>query len=105
MFHPVRGSVYLLLLVHWSCDHVYIHCAYLIYIYIYDDICLFHLPLHVLFLFTLYAHAFYYLYAIYYFYFTQRCLDVFCLKCFRNTGCQNLLAINSLLAKLFKSLC
>ena len=29
----------------------------------------------------------------------------FCLKCFRNTGCQSLLAINSLLAKFFKSLC
>ena len=70
------------------------------------DVCFsFTYPLHVLFIFSLYAHAFYYLYAIYYFYFTQRCLDVFCLKCFRNTGCQNLLAINSLLAKLFKSLC
>ena len=28
-----------------------------------------------------------------------------CLKCFENTGCQSLLAINSLLAKFFKSLC
>ena len=28
----------------------------------------------------------------------------FVLKCFRNIGCQNLLAINSLLAKFFKSL-
>ena len=27
------------------------------------------------------------------------------LKCFRNTGCQSLLVINSLLAKFFKSLC
>ena len=51
------------------------------------------------------SHASYYLYAIYYFFFTQRCLDEFCLKCFRNTGCQSLLAINSLLAKFFKSLC
>ena len=66
---------------------------------------LFHLPLHVLFLFFLYTHGSYYLYAIYYFYFTQRCLDEFCLKCFRNTGTQSLLAINSLLAKFFKSLC
>ena len=41
----------------------------------------------------------------YCFCFTQRCLDEFCLKCFRNTGCQNLLAINSLLTKFFKSLC
>ena len=58
-----------------------------------------------LFLFSFHTHASYYLYAIYYFYFTQRCLDEFCLKCFRNTGCQSLLAINSLLAKFFKSLC
>ena len=28
-----------------------------------------------------------------------------CLKCFKNTSCQSLLAINSLLAKFFKSLC
>ena len=58
-----------------------------------------------LFIFSLYAHASYILYAIYYFYFTLRCLDEFCLKCFRNTGCQSLLAINSFLAKFFKSLC
>ena len=49
--------------------------------------------------------CFLYLYIIYYFCFTQRCLDEFCLKCFINTGCQSLLAINSLLAKFFKSLC
>ena len=73
--------------------------------FIYVDVCFFHLPLHVLFLFSFYAHASYYLYAIYYFCFTQRCLDEFCLKCFRNIGCQSLLDINSLLAKFFKSLC
>ena len=74
-------------------------------IYIYDDVCLLHLPLHVLFLFNLYAHASYILYSIYYFCFIQRCLDEFCLKCYINTGCQSLLAMNSLLAKFFKSLC
>ena len=74
-------------------------------IYIYDDVCLLHLPLHVLFLFYLHTHVSYILYAIYYFYFTQRCLDEFCLKCFKNTSCQSLLAINSFLAKFFKSLC
>ena len=41
----------------------------------------------------------------YYFCFTLRCLDEFCLKCFKNIGCQSLLAIDSLLAKFFKSLC
>ena len=86
----------------------YIMLIFDIYIYIYiydDDVCLLHLPLHVLFLFYFYAHASYYLYAIYYFCFTIRSLDEFCLKCFRNTGCQSLLAINSLLTKFFKSLC
>ena len=65
----------------------------------------FHLTLYVLFLFSLYAHASYILYAIFYFCFTLRHRDEFCLKCFKNTGCQSLLDINSLLAKLFKSLC
>ena len=50
----------------------------------------FHISLHVLFLFSLYAHASYILYAIFYFYFTLRCHDKFCLKCFRNTGYQSL---------------
>ena len=50
----------------------------------------FHLSLHVLFLFSLYTHVSYFLYAILYFYFTLRCLDEFCLKCFRNISCQNL---------------
>ena len=62
------------LLVHGSCDHFF---------FIYVDVCFFHLPLHVLFLFSLYAHASYYVYAIYYFYFIQRCLDEFYLKVFQ----------------------
>ena len=72
---------------------------------IFDDVCLLQLPLHVLFLFYLYVHASYILYGIYYFYLTLRCLDKFCLKCFRNTGCQSLLVMNTILAKFFKSLC
>ena len=87
-------------------------CTWLIVQYLFSlltfEVCAFlshHLPLHVLFLFFLYAHASYYLYTIYYFCFTQKCLDEFCLKCFRNTGCQSLFAINSLLAKFFKRLC
>ena len=55
--------------------------------------------------FSIFIHMFLYLYAIYYFCFTQRYLDEFCLKCFRNIGCQSILATNSLLAKFFKSLC
>ena len=87
-----------------SCNHFYLHTLYLSSLYMLMYVS-FTYPLHVLFLFPLYAHAFYYLYAIYYFCFTPRCLDEFCLKCFRNIGCQSLLAINSLLAKFFKSLC
>ena len=56
-------------------------------------------------LFYLFIHMFLYLYAIFYFYLTLRCLDEFYLKYFRNTSCQSLLAINSFLAKFFKSLC
>ena len=77
-----------------------------IYIYIYIYWCMFlHLSLHVLFHFFLYTHDSYILYAIYYFCFTQRCHDEFCLKCFRNTSCQSFLAKNFLLAKFFKSFC
>ena len=64
-----------------------------------------HLSLHMLFIFSLYAHDSYIVYAIYYFCFTLRYRDEFCLKCFRNTSCKSLLAINSLLAKIFKTLC
>ena len=75
--------------------------TYIVLIFdIYDDVCFLHLSLHMLFLFYLYTHASYYLYAIYYFCFTLRCLDEFCLKFFKNTGVQSLLAINSFLAKL-----
>ena len=102
MFHLVRGSAYLLLLVHRSCDHVYIHCTFSS---LYVDVCFFHLLLHVLFLFYLYTQVSYILYAIYYLCFTLRWLDEFCLKCSRNTGCQSLLVMNSLLTKFFKSLC
>ena len=72
---------------------------------VFDDVCLLQLPLHVLFFFLSLCTCFLYLYAIYYFCFTQRCLDEFCLKCFRNIGCESVLAINSLLVKFFKSVC
>ena len=80
------------------------HTLYL-YLSLYMLMYVIHLSLHVLFLFSLYAHDSYILYTIYYFCFTLRCCDEFCLKYFRNTSCQILLAINSLLAKFFKSLC
>ena len=106
MFQLVRGVLTsFFLYIGLVTIFTYIVLIFDIYIYIYDDVCFLHLPLHVLFLFSIYAHASYYLYAIYYFCFTQRCLDELCLKCFRNTGCQRLLTINSLLAKFFKNLC
>ena len=89
------------LFLYFDSDHFNMHCTYILCMLIY----VFHLPLHVLFLFSLYAHASYILYVIYYFCFTLRCLDEFCLKCFRNTSYQCLLVINFLLAKFFKSLC
>ena len=85
-----------------SCDHFW-HILYLSSLYV--DVYFFHLPLTCVVSFLSLCTYFLYVYAIYYFCFTLRCLDEFCLKCFRNTGCQSLLAINSLLAKFFKSLC
>ena len=79
------------------------HTLYLHLVYILTYVI--HLSLYVLFLFFLYIHVSYILYAILYFCFTLRCFDEFCLKYYRNIGCQSLLAINSLLANFFKSLC
>ena len=93
-----------------------IHCSYfvianlvlmLIYIYIYIEVVItfFHLSLHVLFLFSLYAHASYLLYVIFYLCFTLRCLDEFCLKCFRNTSCQSLSCHELSSCKKFSRVC
>ena len=92
-----------LLLYMRSCDHLQ---TYIVLISFFILMYVFHSPtLSCVVSFLPLYTCFLYLYAIYYFCFTQRCLDEFCLKCFRNTGCQSLLAINSLLAKFFKSLC
>ena len=66
-----------------------------IYIYIYDDDdddddVVIISPLSMCCLFSFFIHMFFIMYVIIYFYFTLRWLDEFCLKCFRNTGCQNL---------------
>ena len=95
-----------LFFVHWSCAHLVIANLVLMLIYILRLLLLSFIYLYTCcFVFFLYAQVSYLMYAILYFYFTLKCLDEFCLKCFRNTGCQSLLAINSLLAKFFKSLC
>ena len=81
------------------------HTLYLYLLYIYFDVCSF-TYLSMCCFFSFFIHMFLIiLYSIYYFCFTLRCYDEFCLKCFRNTSCQSLLAINSLLAKFVKSLC
>ena len=85
-----------------SCDHFYSYIVLIFFI----SWCMFLSPTHTCVVsFLPLCTCFLCLYAIYYFCFTQRCLDEFCLKCFRNTGCRSLLAINSFLAKFFKSLC
>ena len=74
-------------LVHWSCD--YLFKTYIVYIYIYIyDICFF-TYLSMCCFFSLFIHMFLYVCNLY-FYFTLRCLDKFCLKCFRKIGCKNL---------------
>ena len=78
---------------------------YSFYIYIEVVITFFHLSLHVLFLFSLYAHASYLLYVIFYLCFTLRCLDEFCLKCFRNTSCQSLSCHELSSCKKFSRVC
>ena len=93
---------YIILVYEVMWPFIDIHCTLLLFIFVY--VFLSPTPSCVVSFPPLYT-CFLYLYAIYYFCFTQRCLDKFCLKCFRNTGCQNLLAINSLLTKFFKSLC
>ena len=52
---------------------IYRHTLYLCSLYV--DVYFFHLSLDVLFLFLIYTHGSYYLYVIYYFCFTQKCLD------------------------------
>ena len=90
-----------------SCDHVVIANLVLVDIYTFEVVITVLSPIFtcIVSFLSLCTCFLYTLYAIYYFCFTLRCLDEFCLKCFRNTGCQSLLAINSLLAKFFQSLC
>ena len=99
-------------------DTLFLHCdskpCILIDIYIEFVITFFHLSLYMLFLFFLYAHAYIlrlllhsftnlfmccffslfihmlFVYCMQSFCFTLRCRDEFCLKCFRNIGCQSL---------------
>ena len=99
MFHLVRGSVYLLVVLGTSFRFLYtglmtiftyiVFIFTYIYIYIYDDVCC-SSPISLCVVSFLSLYTCYLLYASLYFYFTLRCLDEFCLKCFRKTGCQSL---------------
>ena len=73
------------------CDHIVIANLVLVYIYTFEVVITVLSPISpcVVSFFSLYT-CFLFLYAIYYFRFTQRCLDEFYLKCFRKTGCENL---------------
>ena len=67
------------------------HCTCLWYIYIWWCCCHFtYLSMCCLFSLFIHMFLFFFWYAILYFYFILKCLDEFCLKCFRNTSCQNL---------------
>ena len=99
MFHLVRGSVYLLVVLGTSFRFLYtglmtiftyiVFIFTYIYIYIYVDVCC-SSPISLCVVSFLSLYTCYLLYASLYFYFTLRCLDEFCLKCFRKTGCQSL---------------
>ena len=101
MFHLIRGVptsffLYTSLVTMFTYIVIIFDIYMIMYVFFtYLYMCCFFLSLYTCFLF---------LYTIFYFWFTLRCLDEFCLKCFRNTGCQSLLAMNSFLAKFFKSL-
>ena len=83
----------------WPFD---IHCTYLlIYIYIYMMMYVYStISSCVVSFLSLYTY--FLMYAIFYFYFTLRCLNEFCLKCFRKTGCQNLLCHELSSCKIFQ---
>ena len=65
------------------------HTLYLFLFYIYDDVC-WYSPISPCVVSFLSLYTCFYMNAILYFSFTLGCLDEFCLKCFRKTGCQNL---------------
>ena len=70
-------------------------------IYIYNDFVIIFTYLSMCCFFSLFMHMFL-MYAIFYFCFTLRCLDEFCLKCFRNTSYQNLSCHELSSCKLFQ---
>ena len=85
----------LLLHVYWSCDHLtYIYIFWYIYIYIYIYSGCYYIPSPisscVVSFLSLCTCFLFIVCNLLYFCFTLRCHNEFCLKCFRNTGCQSL---------------
>ena len=78
-----------------------IHCIYFSFIYMMMYV-VSHLSPSIVFFLSLYTH--FLMYAIFYFCFILRCLDEFCLKCFRKTGCQNLSCHELSSCKVFQEL-
>ena len=77
-------------LIHRFCNLLFMTYIAFIFIYIYIWWCmLFFSYLSMCCFFLLFIHMFLYVYNLY-FCFTLRCLDEFCLKCFKKTGCENL---------------
>ena len=74
----------------WSCDYFVIANLVLVDIYTFEVVITVISSISPCVVSFLYTHVSYFLYAIYYFWFTLRCLDDFCLKCFKNIGCQSL---------------
>ena len=98
MFHLVRGSVYLLVDLRASFSFlytglttmfIYIVLIFDIYIYIYIW-CVSSPPTSTCVVSSLSLYTCLFMYAISCFCFTLRCLDEFCLKCFRKIGHQSL---------------
>ena len=97
MFHLVRGSVYLLVVLGASFSFLYIGLVTMFtYIVLIFDIYIY--MMYVFFTYHIMCFFFPSLYTCFllivcnllYFCFTLRCCNEFCLKCFRNIGCQSL---------------
>ena len=105
MFFPFLYLSYIILL-YTSLVTIFLitYIVLLFLFYIYDDVCCYSsISPYVVSFFSLYTCFF--MYAIFYFYFTLRCLDEFCLKCFRKTSCQNLSYHELSSCKVFSRIC
>ena len=80
-----------IILVHWSYDHLVIaNIVFILDIYIWW--CCYHIftYLYMCCFFSLFIHMFLIIVCNLLFLFHTKSLDEFCLKCFKNTSCQNL---------------